>query len=117
LQTIQGIFDNPKLRTVRRTAPDTRLGINRDTARPRPKVEGIIMSRKKYILNRDEESNTVLVNKLCALYVRKLLDEQKIVAEHFEENGFDHPKTIEVLDTFFWKFESYFQSFAKEENM
>ena len=76
-----------------------------------------MMSNKKYILNRNEESNTVLVNKLCALYVKKLLDEQKIVQEHFEENGFDDPKTIEVLDTFFWKFESYFQSFAKEEDV
>ena len=75
------------------------------------------MNRKKYVLNRNEESNTVLVNKLCALYVKKLLDEQKIVQEHFDENGIDDPKTIEVLDTFFWKFESYFQSFAKEEDM
>mgnify|MGYP003111624482 FL=1 len=75
------------------------------------------MTRKKYILNRNQESNTVLVNKLCALYIRDLLDEQKIVQEHFERNGFDHPKTIEVLDTFFWKFESRFQSFAKAEDM
>tara|TARA_R100001440_G_scaffold43816_1_gene63557 strand:+ start:357 stop:587 length:231 start_codon:yes stop_codon:yes gene_type:complete len=75
------------------------------------------MNRKKYILNRNEESNTVLVNKLCAIYVRKLLDEQKIVQEHFKKKGFDDPKTIDVLDTFFWKFESYFQSFATEEDM
>ena len=75
------------------------------------------MRKKKYILNRNQESNTVLVNKLCALYVRDLLDEQKIVQEHFEKNGFDHPETIDVLDDFFWKFESRFQSFAKEEDL
>ena len=75
------------------------------------------MRRKKYILNRDQESNTVLVNKLCALYVRDLLDEQKIVQEHLERNGFHHPKTIEVLDHFFWRFESRFERFVKEEDL
>ena len=75
------------------------------------------MRRKKYILNSNPELNTALVNNLCAGLITCMLDELKIVQEHIEKNGYDHSDTIEVLDTFFWRFESRAERFVKEEDL
>lgn len=65
------------------------------------------MSRRKWILNNNSDYNTVRTNGFCADIVKDLIREKRRILDHYEDNGFDHPKTIELLDNFFSRFASY----------
>ena len=68
------------------------------------------MSRRKWILNNNSDYNTVRTNGFCADIVKDLIREKKIILDHYEDNGFNHPRTVELLDDFFSRFASYTQN-------